>query len=140
MFLTTVSSLDPDYFAVPRQTIIATIRDSGSVQKVDSYVGAFEGSVSFLGESTPVGGPVAFTIFGNDITVTDPAPAAGTVSGGVGSFSPEVGLLSGATFSGSFTQNQDGSITASGTWSIEVAGVSGSGTWTATCLTPIFPV
>lgn len=133
VFIAQVNSIDPNYFSVPGQTLTVVVEDSATViQNLDGfYEGTFDGLVNILGSDTVVTGPVAFEVSGDQVNVTAPAPAVGTVNGGVSSFLAQSGPFSGAEFTGSYTENPDGSITASGTWTIDVPGVLGSGIWSA---------
>ena len=97
-----------------------------------SYTGQVTGTVKILGVPTSQTLPLAFTVKGDVFTVTDPGPFTGTITGTNGSFAPTSGLLEGATFTGGFTENPDGTVTFAGTWKISKLGVSGSGTLTAT--------
>lgn len=126
------TSTDTAYDALPEEIIEATIRNTElSLVPLDgAYFGTYTGSVLIAGETSGVTGGVEFNVNGNDILVASPAPGTGTVSSG--KFNTTSGMLNGAVFSGLFVVNPDGSITASGTWSLDVAGFTGSGTWSAT--------
>jgi hypothetical protein len=130
-FTATADSADEAYSVLAPKTIAATIHDTdSSAATLDgNYTGTYTGTVSAV---VPVGGVIAFSVAGDVVTVTQPAAATGTLTGNDVSFSPTSGSLSGAHFTGSFVQNDDGTVTASGVWSISSGLVTGSGAWTAT--------
>ena len=129
VFIAQVNTTDPNYVSVPGQTLTVVIEDSATV--IQNLDGLYEGTFDGLVNDSPITGPVTFAVSGDEVTVTDPAPAVGTVNGGISSFLTQSGPFTGAEFTGSFTENPDGSITAAGTWSIDVVGIQGSGIWSA---------
>ena len=133
VFIARVFTDDSNYFGVPSKSLNVSVIDSGVVvNQLDGfYEGTFEGSVTFLGQTTLVGGLVAYEISGDQVTVSEPATVVGAIDQGVSNFSPDSGPFAGAVFTGSYVTNPDGSITATGTWSLG-PGLEGSGTWTAT--------
>lgn len=133
-FEATTSSTDPNYTGLAPVVLSATIQDPANpdLDLDGDYTGTYSGAVVVFGTSTPVNGEVAFSISGEDITVTKPAAGTATLTDGEISFAPTTGTLAGAMFKGTFTENGDGSITASGTWSYSQSGLTGAGTWTAT--------
>lgn len=130
--LDTVSE-DAAFNGVPTKTVNATIVDTDSEpHNLDgTYTGSYTGSVTILGIPSNRSGDVEFTVVGIHVTVTQPADATGTITDNSGTFAPTSGPLVGASFTGTFTENGDGTVTVSGTWTYSHNGVNGSGTWNA---------
>ncbi|MDB5385458.1 MAG: hypothetical protein JWM11_1104 [Planctomycetaceae bacterium] len=130
-FTTTASSSDTNYSNVSPQTITATIHDTQtSAATLDgNYTGPFTGLATPGGQ---LDGQIAFSVAGDVVNVTQPTTATGTITGNSVNFSPTSGQLKGAVFTGTFVQNTDGTVTASGNWSLTSALTHASGTWNAT--------
>jgi hypothetical protein len=128
-FSTTTTSSDVSYHALAPQTVAVTVHDvvatpTGTLD--GDYTGTFNGKV--LGQTAT--GAVAFSVAGNVVTVTKPASVTGTIVDDAVNFTVTSGTLTGAKFTGTFLRNDDGTVTAAGTWSSSGT-ISGSGTWTA---------
>lgn len=137
-FTVDIVSADPAYDALPQEQVSATIidKDLPGVALDGNYEGTFAGVIAFSGAATPVSGPVAFGVAGDALSVTVPASGVGSIVGATATFTQTSGILSGATFTGTFTANPDGSIRAAGTWVVNASGATGSGTWSATLPAP----
>lgn len=132
-FTLDTTSTDAAFNGVPTKTVNATIVDTdGEPHNLDgTYTGSYTGTVNILGVPTNRNGDVEFSVVGIHVTVTQPADATGTISDNSGTFAPTSGPLLGASFTGTFTENEDGTVTVSGTWTYSHNGVTGSGTWNA---------
>lgn len=132
-FTLTAASGDEAFNVLPPTTINITIVDTDDQpHNLDGrYTGEYEGKVRVFGIDTPQSGTVEFTVVGNNVTVTKPAEATGTITDGSGTFAPTSGPLVGGSFTGTFTENEDGSVSVSGTWIYDRNGNTGSGVWSA---------
>ncbi len=130
-FTLDTTSTDLAFEALPTRTVNASIVDGDNHVLDGNYTGSYTGTVTVFGFPTQQNGNVAFSAFGNMVTVTEPAEASGLLSGGSGTFAPTSGPLVGGSFTGTFVENQDGSVTVTGTWTYSNNGNHGSGTWTA---------
>lgn len=124
-FTATPVSSDPAYGVLTPRTVSATVHHAGALDGV--YTGTYSGSVSVIGA---VHGDVVFSVSGDVVTVTKPAAATGTIQNKQISFSSAYNSLP-VEFIGSFVENDDGTVTASGNWTIASSGINGSGTWEA---------
>ena len=80
----------------------------------------------------PISGPVEFSISGPNVTITQPSLGMSIIeNNGSTHFATAVGMLDGVNFTGIVARGDDGSLSASGTWSFSQMGVRGSGTWSA---------
>lgn len=128
------TSDDTHFNALPTRTVNANILDTDNQpHNLDGvYNGSYDGTVTVLGFPTNQSGNVQFTVVGNNVTVTEPADASGTITDGSGTFAPTSGPLVGGSFTGTFTENPDGTVTVAGTWTYSHNNNHGQGTWSAT--------
>lgn len=131
-FTVMTSSASAAYNGLSEQ-VSTTIRDTTPFNTFDgTYTGSYSGTVTAFGITSPISGGVQFTVSGNTVTVTAPAPGSGTVNNdGSAEFSPTGGTVSGAVFNGTFTLLPGGGVSASGGWTYDIAPATGSGTWSA---------
>lgn len=123
-------SADENYESLTAQTIHVAIIDVGAPVD-DSLDGAYTGTFTGRVAGQTVTGAVAFSVNGHVVTVTKPAATTGTIVDNKMDFTVTTGALAGVKFTGTFVQNADGTVTASGTWSGSSGGLTGSGVWTA---------
>lgn len=132
-FTVQTTSASPIYDGLSQQ-VFTTIHDTTPPVPIfdGTYTGSYSGTVSAFGITTPVSGAVQFTVSGNTVAVTAPAPGSGTIDNdGSAEFSPTGGTVSGAIFSGTFTLSAGGDVSASGGWTYDLDPAFGSGTWNA---------
>lgn len=135
--LTTVST-DPAYNGLPTRTFNGTIIDTDDQPLAGNYTGSYSGSVTFSGFAFfPQTGDVAFSVSHDILSVTKPDTASGSISDRSGTFAPTSGPLLGGIYTGIFTQNADGSVFVSGTWTYSYDGNNGSGIWSAYRSAPV---
>ena len=135
-------SADSHYAGLTMAALSVTNLDNDAGAAVDHsldgiYTGEAAGTVTILGSKMPQTLPVEFSVSGDDVTVTKPGDFTGKITSQTGTFKVEDGPLKGASFTGGFTENPDGTVTFAGTWKISQLGVSGSGTILATRPAPV---
>ncbi len=135
-FTVDTTSDDPLFNALPTQTVTVTIRDTEAPVNFDGvYTGTYSGRVTVAGIPLSKSGNIAATVDGNTFTMTEPFSISGSLDGDgtVNVIVPITSeLLSGIEFTGNTVQNDDGSVTVSGSWSISKGPISGSGSWSIT--------
>lgn len=107
-------------------------RDIDQVRLYDgTYQGSYSGTATYAGMTSPVSGPVLFTVANGKVTVTQPGAGSGTVSqNGATQIGVTSGSVQGAVFGGTFAMS-GGKMRASGGWSFNQGGAAGHGTWSA---------
>ncbi|MDB5387366.1 MAG: hypothetical protein JWM11_3012 [Planctomycetaceae bacterium] len=141
-FTVDTSSTDALFNNLPTQTVSSIIHDTEApAPNYDgTYTGSYSGSVKIFGVTTPQNGNIAATVLGNTFTMTQPFTASGTLAGD-GTVNVTVPVspseFSGLKFTGTTKKNSDGSVTVSGTWTVNKPLASGGGTWTITKAAPM---
>ena len=142
-FTVETGSSDALFEALPTQAVTVTIHDTEApLPNYDGvYNGSYTGHVTVFGIQTSRSGAIAATVSGNMLNMTEPFVLASPLEGdgSVNIFYPVSSeLLSGIRFIGDTVQNEDGSVTVSGTWTIDKSGIRGNGTWSIT-RAPLIP-
>jgi len=122
------ASADTDYDELPTEFISIINQDIDPLEFSipGGYVGTYHTETVIDGLIVPIEGEVALSLADGIVAVTSPALGQGTYSGEDISFT----VNAGATFTGHFTENSDGSVTASGIWVLLQNGApSATGNW-----------
>ena len=138
-FTFTVDTISDDalFNALPTQTVTVTIRDTEApLPNFDGvYTGTYSGQISIAGIPLSQSGNIAATVSGTTFSMTQPFVISGSLDadGMVNVFVPQAAeLLSGIRFLGNTVQNEDGSVTVSGSWTISKGLIQGVGSWSIT--------